>query len=104
MYAIRSYYVHQDIKDGFRRLILMMSADSVDNVVSFTIFFRKITANDGMRALHFVVNRLANVMQQAGTFGFFDIQTKLRRHDPAEESHLQGVLKDILTVASYNFV
>ena len=64
----------------------------------FTIFTGQFGADDGMGTFDLVVNGLAQVMQETGTFGLLDVDTEFGSHDAAEKCHLQGVLIDILAV------
>ena len=52
-----------------------------------------------MGALDLVVDRLADVVQQPGPLGLFDVEAQLCGHDAAEEGNLQGVLQYVLAVA-----
>ena len=47
-----------------------------------------------------MIDSFADIMQQAGTLGLFDIDPQFGRHDAAEECDLQGVLQHVLAVGS----
>jgi hypothetical protein len=70
----------------------------VDYLGRFSVFFGKVRSYDRMGTFDFVVDSLAQVMEQAGTFGLLDIKAQLGSHDAAEKRHFQGVLVNILTV------
>ncbi len=50
-----------------------------------------------------MVNSLAQVVQQTGPFGLFDVDAQFCRHDTAQEGHLQRVLVDVLGVGGAVF-
>ena len=52
-----------------------------------------------MAALDLVVQRLADVMQQAGTAGLRDVHAELCGQDTGEIGHLQRVVQHVLAVA-----
>ena len=56
-----------------------------------------------MGALLFVVDRLADIVQQARTLGKIDVQPQLRRHHTGELCDLDGMLVHILAVAGAVF-
>jgi len=70
----------------------------MDNIRSLAILPCKLSTYNGVRTFDLMVNSLAKVMKQAGTFCLLDIYAKLGGHDPAEEGNLQRVLINILTV------
>lgn len=49
--------------------------------------------------LHLPVHALADVVEEPGPPGQSGVQAELRRHDPGEVGHLDGVLEDVLAVA-----
>ena len=48
---------------GMREPVLVMSTDGVHNILGFSIFARKITADDCMRSFHFMINGFADIME-----------------------------------------
>ncbi len=55
----------------------MMGSDCVHDIIPFTVLLGKVTADNSVGAFHFMVNSLADVMQQTGPLGFLHIQPKL---------------------------
>ena len=52
-----------------------------------------------MRAVDLVVDRLADVVQQAGALGDLDVGAELGGHDAGEVRDLDGVVEHVLAVA-----
>ena len=40
----------------------MMGADGIDNIIGLTVFSGKITTDNGMRSLNFMVHGLSHIM------------------------------------------
>ena len=58
----------------------------------------QVTTDNGMRTFNFMVDSLADIVQQSSSFGLLDIDAKLSGHNATEERNLQGVLQNILPV------
>ena len=56
-------------------------------------------ADGGVRPLDLVVDRLADVVQQAADLGGLDVGAELRRHDRREVARLDAVDEHVLAVA-----
>ena len=52
-----------------------------------------------MRAFDLMIDGFSDVVKEPGPLGLFHIESELRRHDAAEEGHLQRMLIDILRKA-----
>ena len=70
----------------------MMGTNGIDNIIGLTVFFHQITPDHRMRAFHFVVYGLADIMEQTGPLGLFHIQAQFRRHNTAEKGYFQRML------------
>ena len=77
----------------------MVRHDGVDDVAVLLILLGEVGADLDMGALLLVVDRFADVVQQARALGEVDVQPQLRRHHAGELRDLDGVLVDVLAVA-----
>src|ERR1051326_1662403 len=76
-----------------------MRGDRVHNLRRLAVSPRQLRADDRVRALDLVVDRLADVVQQRGTPRLLLIQPELRRHVPADERRFDRMKQDVLRVA-----
>ena len=76
-----------------------MRLDGVNDRRGFLVLFGKVYADLDMAALDLVVDRLANVMQQACAARLNRVETQLARHHAGDVRDLDRVLKNILAVA-----
>ena len=81
----------------------MMRQNSIDNQVGLTELLGNFAADFNVRAFHFMVNSLADIMQQAGTFSQNNVNTKLRSHYTCQVSNLNRMVQHILTIAGTIF-
>ena len=65
----------------------MMRQNSIDNQVGLTELLGNFAANFNVRAFHFMVDSLADIMQQASTFSQNNVNTDL---SPRKPLHLPG--------------
>ena len=66
----------------------MVGGDGVDDRLALPVFPGHFHADLHMRALHLVIQGLADVVQQAGPFGHGGVQPQFRGHHPRQISHL----------------
>ena len=76
----------------------MVRLDGVHDLGSLAEAAGQVGADDGVAALHLVVDRLAQVVQQAGALRRDGVQTQLGGHDAGEVGHLQRVVQHVLAV------
>ena len=74
----------------------MVRGDGMDDVLALVVLFGDIGANEGMGPFDFMVDGLADIMQQTGALGLFDIHAQFRGHHAAQGRDLQGVLQHVL--------
>ena len=67
----------------------MVRHDGMDNLGGLAVLAGQLGPDDRVGSLYFVINRLAQIMQQTGSLGLLDVQTKLGGHNAAEESHFE---------------
>lgn len=80
--------------------VAVMRLDGVNDRRGFLVLFSKVYADLDMAALDLVVDRLADVMQQACAARLNRVETQLARHHAGDVRDLDRVLKDILAVGS----
>ena len=69
---------------GDKRLCLnvsVVSLNGVDNALALAVFFRGLNAQLNMLAVHLVVERLADIVEKAGSLCKLDVGAKFRRHE-----------------------
>ena len=91
---------HELIKDGVGLNICVVSLDSVYDLRALAITAGKISADNGMRSLNLVVNRLADIVEKTGALGKRRVETELGSHDAAKLRNLLGVRENILSKGS----
>ena len=62
----------------------MMRSHTVDDCFGFLVLTQDLDTDVDMRALIFVVECLADIMQQSGSLGKLDVQSQLTRHQSRE--------------------
>ena len=77
----------------------MMRRDGVHDVFVFACALQQFRADGRMRAFDFMVNRLADVMQQAGPLRLPFVQTDGSRDGPHHRRHFDGVHQHVLREA-----
>ena len=88
---------HELIKDGVGLNVCVVSLDSVYDLRALAITTGKIRADNGMRPLNLMVDRLADVMEKTSALGKRRVETELGGHDAAKLRNLLGVREDILS-------
>lgn len=88
--------LNQDIENAVGLDVGMMGLDSVHDFRLFPETTSKVGADDGMRTFDFVVDCLAEVVEQTCTLGGNRVETELGGHDAAEIGHLERVIQDVL--------
>ena len=76
-----------------------MRGDAVDDRVALAVTLDQVRADHGVRAFHFMADGLADVMQQAGSFGDGHIQPKLGRHQAHQLRDFDRVIQNVLRKA-----
>ena len=77
----------------------MVGGNGVHHPIALAQALADVGADDRMRALHLVVDGLADVMQQAGLARHLDACAHLGRHRGAQVRHLHRVGQHVLAVA-----
>ena len=77
----------------------MVRGDGIDNAGLLTVFLGEVPADDGVRPLFLLAQRLAHVMHQGPAPCQLHIQLQLRGHDPADVGRLPRVVQVVLAVA-----
>src|ERR1700682_6161191 len=88
---------------GFQRtrlVVSVMALHAVDHGVALAEFLQDFAAELEMRPVHLAIDRLADVVEEAGALGDLDVAAELRRHVRGEPGDLLGVLEHVLTVGS----
>src|SRR5262249_20263971 len=80
--------------------IKMVSFHGVNHVFALPTFSRNLDSKLNVGALHFPVNCLADIVDQASPLGDENIGPKFRSHHTRKVRNLYGVIEDILTIAS----
>src|SRR5262249_22639313 len=80
--------------------IIVMANNCVKHFLAgLAVAASKLSADLGMTALHFVVCRLSDVMEQPAATCKLAVQAELGRHEAAEMGNFQTVLQHVLAVA-----
>src|SRR5579885_2582760 len=79
--------------------LLVVRRDGVHDLRRLPVLARDLAADDRVRALHFVGERLADVMEERGSPSLALVEPQLRRHGPGDEGGLDRVHEDVLGVA-----
>ena len=81
------------------RDVVMVAEDGVQDLLAgFPVALGQLGADLGMAALHFMIGRLADIVQQAATPRQLAVQSELFRHHAAQVRDFQAVLEHVLTV------
>ena len=78
--------------------LVMVSTDSVADVGVLLVLLGELHAEDCVRELGVGLRHLADIVEQAGTFGELGVEAQLGSHRSGEVGHFAGVLKEVLTV------
>jgi len=76
-----------------------MRLNGVNDGFAFFVFTRNIDSDLNMRTFDFMVERLADIMQQAGAAGKSRVDAELAGHDAGKIGNLQRMVENVLTVA-----
>src|SRR5262245_27777268 len=76
-----------------------MAGNGIDHVIRFTEAAEDVRSDERMRAFDFVVDGLADVVEQAGAFGSRDIEVEFGGEQTGEMGDLDGMIEDILRKA-----
>ena len=82
---------------------MVVGGDTVDHFRRHTVFSRFFRADERVRTFHFMVNRLADVVQQAAHPRHFHIRTQFRGDDSGEMRRFDGVQSLVLPVTGAVF-
>ena len=77
----------------------MLRGDAVDHVLGLAATPDQFRADDGVRAFHFMINGLSDVVQQAGPLGSGDVQAEFRGHQSHQLRNFDGMIEDVLREA-----
>ena len=88
--------LHQHGKRACGAHILMMRGNGVDDFLALVVLLGEIRADERVRAFHFMIDGLADIMQQTGALGLFDVHTQFGGHHAAQGGDFQRMLKDVL--------
>jgi len=91
--------LHEDSLDRLRLDVLVVGLDRVHDALRLAVLLGELLRDLGVRAVHLMVDRLADVVEEAGAPGDLDVRAELGRHDAGEVGHLDRVVEDVLTVA-----
>ena len=92
--------LHEHGLDGLRLDVLVVRLDGVHDALATRGTCVPSCGRDlAVRAVDLVVDRLADVVQQAGALGDLDVGAELGGHDAGEVGDLDGVVQDVLAVA-----
>ena len=81
----------------------MVRLDAVDDVSVLPVFFGEVHADLNVRALHLVIDSLADIVQQSAALGEVYIHAQFRRHDAGKVGNLDGMFQHVLPVAGAEF-
>ena len=84
--------------DRLRLLLAVVGGDGVDDLAGAAEPLGDVGPDQGVRPLHLVVDRLADVVQQAGGLGDVDVGPDLRRQRRRDQRRLQRVVQHVLAV------
>src|SRR5215471_8553649 len=90
--------VDEDGLEGPRLVVAVVALHRVDDVVVLPELLQHLAAELEVRPLHLPVDRLTDVVQQAGPLGDIAVGAELRRHVGGEPRDFLGVLEDVLAV------
>ena len=74
-------------KAGDKRLCLnvsVVSLDGVNDALALAVFLRGINTQLNMRAVHLVVECLADIVKKTGSLCKLDVGAKFRRHETCD--------------------
>src|SRR2546428_4750227 len=83
---------------GHRLHIAVMADDSVDDRLREAVPLEELAANNGVRALDFVIDRLSDVVQEAGPFHRLRVVSRFRREHSGDVRDFDRVTKHVLAV------
>src|SRR6185295_9562228 len=89
---------HQHGLDGLRIVVAVMASHAVDDLLGLAVLAQQVDAELEMGAVHLAVDRLADVVEDAGPAGDLDVRLELGRHGAGQERHLAAVVEDVLAV------
>src|SRR5208337_2097484 len=73
--------LHKECVNGIHLRLIMVGGYGLHHLGGLTITLRDISTYDGVRALHFVVHGLSNVVQQTYSLGGLLVHTQFRSYD-----------------------
>src|SRR3989475_1739157 len=85
--------------DGVRLFVVVVRSYRVHNLSRHRMSLKKVCPDHGVRALDFVVDGLADVVQQTRELGDANVGADLGRHHGGEVGDLFGVVQHLLSVA-----
>ena len=91
--------IDQRRQDGLRLHFFVVCGDGVDHLRRLAVLARDVGADDGVRALDLVGQRLADVVQQRGAARLLLVEAQLGRHGAADEGGFDRVHEHVLGVA-----
>ena len=91
--------LHEDGLDGRGLDVAVVRLDAVHDRLRLVHAPREVGADDRVRTLDLVVDRLAEVVEQAGALRELDVDAELGGHDAGEVADLERVLEHVLAVA-----
>ena len=77
----------------------MVGLDGVDDLLVFLVALGHVYADLDVRALDLMVQRLADIVQQAGPFGHIDVHAQLAGQQACQLRYLDRVVEHVLAVA-----
>ena len=77
----------------------MVCGDAVHDLHRQVVALGDLPADGGVRTFHFVVDGLADVVQQAAHLGDLDVRSDFSGDDGGETARLDGMEQDVLSVA-----
>src|SRR5215813_1153954 len=81
-----------------RLVVAVVALHRVDDLVGLAELLQDLAPELEVRALHLAVDRLADVVEEAGALGDLGVGAELGRHVRGEPGDLLGVLEDVLPV------
>src|SRR5205823_415614 len=75
---------------------VVMRGDAVDHIFGFTVTLDELCPDDGVGAFDFVIDGLADVVQQAGPLGGGNVEPQFRPHQSHQLGDFDRVIQDVL--------
>jgi len=89
----------EDAEGALGGHVVVVGGDGVHDGGAFSVALGQLGPDQGVGALHLVIDGLADVMQEPGAFGEADVQAQLGRHQTRQLRDFDRMVEDVLRIA-----